>query len=144
MSPDQLYRLEILEHYRKPQNFGRLKKSTYQTYVVNPLCGDEMDLQLLLDRRKKIKNVKFLGRGCALSIASASLFTESLKGKGFADLKKIKPQRVIKNMSVPIGPARRKCVLLVYEALQKLFSAQEDRRPLPLSLPRPGEGNLER
>lgn len=124
MYEQELYRQEILEHYRHPQNFGRLKKSSYQSYMVNPLCGDEMDLQLRMERGQ-VKNVKFMGRGCALSIASASLFTEQLKGKSLAQLKKLTARSVLKNLGVPIGPARRKCALLVSDALQEIINTSK-------------------
>jgi nitrogen fixation NifU-like protein len=121
MRHSELYNQEILEHYRHPQNYGRLKKADFSAYQVNPLCGDEMDMQLRLDKRGRIKEVGFTGAGCAISMASASLLSENLKGKTLAGLKKIKPEAVIKNLGVPIGPSRRKCALLSYDALREIL-----------------------
>jgi len=118
----QLYRQEILEHYRNPQNFGKLKKSDLKAHKVNELCGDEIALQLRLDSKNKIADVKFTGSGCALSVASASLFTESIKGMSLDRLKKIKPEQVLKALKVPVSTARSKCVLLPYDAIQKILS----------------------
>lgn len=125
MMNNQLYQQEILEHYRHPQNFGRLKKPTLQSKKINELCGDEITIQLRLNKKEKIVGVRFQGSGCALSIASASLFTESLKGKTLAQIKKIKPKQVLKSLGVRIGPARKKCVLLPYDALQKALSGNK-------------------
>ena len=121
MSND-LYRQEILEHYRHPQNFGRLKKPNFQAYKINPLCGDEIDLQISTDKSGRIKDVRFAGSGCALSIASSSLLTESLKGKSFSQLRKLKENQVIKSLSGKISPSRRKCVLLPFEALREILN----------------------
>lgn len=125
MANDPLYREEILEHYRHPQNFGRLKKSHYEATKLNPLCGDEIHLQLQVAKAGIIKQVGFTGSGCALSIASASMFTQNLIGKKFAALKKIRPQQVEKLLGIKIGLARKKCVLLVYDALREILAGQK-------------------
>ena len=116
-----IYREELLEHYRHPQNFGKLKKYTYSADKPNPLCGDEISLRVLLDKGRKVRNVKFQGTGCVLSIASASLLTEWMKGKSIRQMQKLKPQQVIKNLNIDVGPARRKCALLIYEAIQEIL-----------------------
>jgi len=127
MNDSQLYRQEILNHYRNPQNFGKLKHADLKTEKINELCGDEIVLQLKLSKGK-IKNVKFTGTGCALSVASASLFTESLKGKTLTQAKNITASQVIKNLGIQVGPARRKCVLLVYDALQEILKKRTGKR----------------
>jgi len=124
-----LYRQEILEHYRNPQNFGTLKQSSFEAFKVNELCGDEIKIQILTDKPipplykgrlggVKIKDIRFTGSGCAISIASASLFTEYIKGKSLEDVKKMKPENVIKLLGISVSPARRKCALLPYDAIQ--------------------------
>jgi nitrogen fixation NifU-like protein len=124
MRNSELYNQEILEHYRRPQNYGHLKKADLSAYQVNPLCGDELELQLQL-KSGRVKAVRFSGAGCAISMASASLLTENLKGKTLAGLKKLTDKQVIKNLGVPIGPARRKCALLPYEALREILSRKK-------------------
>src|SRR3989344_7730590 len=111
-----LYRQEILEHYRNPQNFGTLKQSSFEVSKANELCGDEIKMQVLTDKSKKIKDIRFSGSGCAISIASASLFTEYVKGKSLEDIIKMKPEQIIKLLCITISPARRKCALLAYDA----------------------------
>jgi nitrogen fixation NifU-like protein len=116
----QLYQQEILEHFRNPQNFGKLKKPTRQVKKVNELCGDEITIHLALDTKGTITDVRFSGSGCALSVASASLFTERIKGKTLGQVKKIRPAQLLKALKVPVGTARQKCVLLPLDALKNV------------------------
>ncbi|MDP2933330.1 MAG: iron-sulfur cluster assembly scaffold protein [bacterium] len=120
MSSTDLYREELLEHYRNPQNFGRLKTASFSAHKLNPLCGDDIRLQMATDKKGKIIKVKFSGSGCVLSIASASMLTEQLKGRRVTGLKRIKPQTVLDNFPVPPSPARKKCALLIFDALQEI------------------------
>jgi len=116
-----MYREEILEHYRHPMNFGTLKRPTHSASAANPLCGDHLTLQLRVDAKGKIQDVAFEGSGCALSIASASLFTEWMKGKSVKQVQKVGEAQIQKLIVAPIGPARLHCVLLSYVALQRAF-----------------------
>lgn len=76
-----LYQEVIIDHGRKPRNFGPLESANCSAEGVNPLCGDELILQCELDSNEIIQNIRFTGRGCAISIASASIMTEMMKGK---------------------------------------------------------------
>ena len=78
---DDLYRDEILEHYRNPHNFGTLTEPTMAKEGANPLCGDRITLMLGIDDDGTVKDVAFTGRGCAISQASASMLTDEIKGK---------------------------------------------------------------
>ena len=118
----EIYRAEVLEHANKPKNFGVLKKPSHQASVFNSFCGDAIDIYIDI-KDKKISKVRFRGKGCILSVASASLFTEWIKGKYFSYILKSKPQQVIKKLKLTVSPGRRKCVLLVYEALNKALSS---------------------
>jgi len=75
-----LYRELILDHARKPRHFGKLDSATHCAEGINPLCGDKLKLYLLLDDAGKIRDAKFEGSGCAISVASASLLTDSVIG----------------------------------------------------------------
>ncbi|HYT71253.1 MAG TPA: SUF system NifU family Fe-S cluster assembly protein [Gemmatimonadales bacterium] len=75
-----LYQELILDHYRRPRNKGTLEKATHAVSLNNPLCGDEIDLQLCVDG-DAIRDVRFIGRGCSISQASASIMTQLLKDK---------------------------------------------------------------
>jgi nitrogen fixation NifU-like protein len=78
---DDLYRDLILDHYRHPRNRGNLSNPTAKADGYNPLCGDEVELELELDEQGVIEDVAFKGRGCSISQASASMMTELIKGQ---------------------------------------------------------------
>ena len=122
MSSTDLYREELLEHYRHPQNFGKLKTASFSAHKLNPLCGDDIKLQLATDKTGKIIKVKFAGSGCVLSIASASMLTEQLKERRLTGLVRVQPQAVLDNFPVTISPARKKCALLIYDALREILN----------------------
>jgi nitrogen fixation NifU-like protein len=120
MDERDIYREEILEHYRHPQNFGALKKPDLSAFAANPVCGDEITLELKL-KKDVVADVGFQGSGCALSIASASLTTQWMRGKKVSVLKKVTPEFLEKLFKAPVGPARLHCVHLPYVALRKVL-----------------------
>ena len=89
MDLKELYQDIILEHGKSPRNFGKCKEHTHQAKGHNPLCGDKVQVFLKLDKDKKVDDISFEGEGCAISIASASIMTETIKGKEFNVAKKI-------------------------------------------------------
>lgn len=115
---DALYRDIILEHWQHPQNYGVVKNADIDAEENNPYCGDKIRLTIKLEKNK-VKEVAFTGEGCAISKASASLFTEEIKGKTLAELKAIKPQFVLDLLGIPLSPTRTKCALLILKVLQK-------------------------
>jgi len=116
---DNLYRDFILEHYREPHNRGRLDPHDLAFADSNPTCGDELGMTLRLDEsRKRIADVAFDGRGCAISQASASILTDGLRGQSLDEVKAMDPKDLLDELGVPIGPARLKCALLSYKVLQ--------------------------
>ena len=120
-----IYREEILEQYRNPRNFGTLKKPSHSASAFNALCGDSTTLHLRVDAKDIVEDVAFEGSGCALSIASASLFTEWMKGKNIKLVQKTGELQIQKLIKAPITPARLHCVLLPYAALQKALARGE-------------------
>jgi nitrogen fixation protein NifU and related proteins len=80
MDLKELYRDVILDHNRQPRNFGRLQNATGQAEGHNPLCGDQLSLTVRLNG-ERIEDIRFEGKGCAISTASASLMTEAVKGR---------------------------------------------------------------
>jgi nitrogen fixation NifU-like protein len=102
---DQLYREYILDHYRNPRNFGRLEKPDISHEEDNPLCGDVIGLDFKLEDGR-IADVRFHGRGCAISQASASLLTERLKGMSLDEAKRIGREAVLGELGIEISPAR--------------------------------------
>jgi nitrogen fixation NifU-like protein len=116
---DNLYRDFILEHYKNPHNQGVLDPHDLHYADSNPTCGDEMAMTLRLDAAgTAIEDVAFEGRGCAISQASASILTDSLRGMTLDDVRAMDPKTVLDDLGVPIGPARLKCALLSYKTLQ--------------------------
>jgi len=114
---DDLYRDYILEHYRRPHNFGVLDHPTVSHEGANPLCGDRITLQVRV-HDGKIDGVGFTGRGCAISQASASLLTDEIKGKSIAAAAHMGSADVLELLGIEISPARLKCALLSLETLQ--------------------------
>ena len=82
---NQLYQELILDHSRNPRNFGKLDDATHRAEGYNPLCGDQLELELHIDADGRVSAVQFIGKGCAISTASASLLTEALKGKSASE-----------------------------------------------------------
>jgi len=80
MELQDLYRDVIIDHNRKPRNFGRLDPADAHAEGVNPLCGDQLDVYVRMDG-ERLHELKFEGKGCAISVASASLMTETLQGR---------------------------------------------------------------
>lgn len=115
-----LYQKKVLEHWRHPHNFGKIASPHKKSSVCNPSCGDEIRLELLFDKNK-VKEAKFTGRGCAICLASGSLFTDYLRGKNEKALKNISKETVLSLLGVKISPARSKCALLPLEALKKII-----------------------
>ena len=89
MDLKQLYQDIILEHGKSPRNFGKCQKYTHQAKGHNPLCGDQVQVYLKLNKEKKVENLSFEGSGCAISIASTSIMTELVKEKSLETAKKI-------------------------------------------------------
>jgi nitrogen fixation NifU-like protein len=121
---DDLYRDEILEHYRNPHNFGTLEQPTTVKEGANPLCGDRITLMLGIDEGGNVQDVAFTGRGCAISQASASMLTDSIKGKPLSEIAQMGRVDVLDNLGIEISPARMKCAML---SLETLKSAVGDR-----------------
>jgi nitrogen fixation NifU-like protein len=120
---DDLYRDEILEHYRRPHNFGTLPEPDAQHEGSNPLCGDRITLMLGI-ADDQVREVAFSGRGCAISQASASMLTDRIKGRPLSEVSTLGGQDVLDDLGIEISPARLKCALL---SLETLRLALEDR-----------------
>jgi len=115
---DDLYRDEILEHYRNPHNFGTLPEPDAVHEGANPLCGDRITLMLGINDEGNVAEVAFTGRGCAISQASASMLTDEIKGKPLAEVARLGEQDVLDSLGVEVSPARLKCALLSLDTLR--------------------------
>jgi nitrogen fixation NifU-like protein len=117
---DDLYRDYILEHYRRPHNFGVLDEPTASYEGANPLCGDRITMQLTI-KDGVVAEVGFTGRGCAISQASASLLTDEIKGKPVDEVAGFAATDLLDLLGIEISPARLKCAMLSFDSLQHLL-----------------------
>jgi nitrogen fixation protein NifU and related proteins len=115
---DDLYRDEILEHYRRPHNFGTLPEPDAVQEGSNPLCGDRITLMLQLSEDGRVADVAFTGRGCAISQASASMLTDEIRGRRIDEVAGLRGDDVLDLLGIEISPARLKCALLSLETVQ--------------------------
>ena len=121
MSSD-LYREQILDHYRNPHNFGEIPDADIRQEGDNPLCGDMITMYLKLDDGR-LGAVKFRGRGCAISQASASILTDLVVGKPIDELKRFPTKDLLDELGIPISPARMKCATLSVNTLRVALGA---------------------
>lgn len=112
-----LYRENILEHYQNPSNYGVIDEPDITYEDTNPLCGDRIRIDLKV-QDGKIAEVKFSGRGCAISQASASILTEMVEGEDMETVRELSAQDILDELAIPISPARVKCALLGLKVLK--------------------------
>jgi nitrogen fixation NifU-like protein len=122
---DDLYREEILEHYRQPHNFGTLSEPDVVEEGHNPLCGDRLTMSLSFSDDGRVDDVAFTGRGCAISLASASMLTDDVRGRTITELESIGSDDVLRLLGIAISPARLKCALLSLDTLQRALHDRE-------------------
>jgi len=108
---DALYRDYILDHYKRPRNFGTLDPHDLEAHDHNPLCGDELGVHIRVEAGK-IADLRFHGQGCAISQASASIASEELIGMPIEEIARLDAGWVIDLLGIDISPTRRKCALL--------------------------------
>ena len=115
---DELYREYILEHYKRPHNWGELEHVDLEFHDLNPLCGDELTVQLAVDRDGRIADVRFHGHGCAISQAAASMASDEVKGMKVQDLIGLDRSFVLDLLGIDISATRMKCALLSLKVLK--------------------------
>ncbi|HJW18960.1 MAG TPA: SUF system NifU family Fe-S cluster assembly protein [Candidatus Nitrosotalea sp.] len=128
MSSADIYREIILDYYRNPRNYGKIQDPDIAQRDSNPLCGDELEMHINI-KDDKVADVKFTGKGCAISQASASMLTELILGKDFEYVKKLTKEDILDNLGLhDLGPARIKCALLSLKVLKSgLYSYLVDK-----------------
>src|SRR5260221_3865310 len=124
----------IIEHYRRPHNFGVLENATARYEGASPLCGDRITMMLDI-QDGRVVDVGFTGRGCAISQASASLLTDEIKGKTVAEVAQLTSRDLLDLIGIEIRPARLKCALLSLETLEHAM-AEADKAPVVAGSPR--------
>jgi len=109
---DELYREQILEHYKRPHNFGRLDEPDLEFEDNNPFCGDEQRVTIRLNEDGRVSEVAFEGRGCAISTAATSLLTDELVGKSREEVLRLPKEFVLDLLGIDISATRMKCAML--------------------------------
>ena len=112
-----IYSEIILDHFKNPHNFGKLENADAHAKDVNPSCGDEIEIFMKV-KDKKIAEVKFEGRGCAISQASASMLTDELKGKSVGEAARLENNFVLDLLGVNLSAMRVKCAMLPLNVLK--------------------------
>ena len=115
---DDLYRQNILDHYKQPRNFGELPEADLEFEDNNPLCGDELKVQLAVGDDGRITDVRFSGHGCAISQASASMASEEVVGMPVDDLIRLERDFVLDLLGIDISATRMKCALLTLKVVK--------------------------
>ena len=113
-----IYSEIILDYYRYPRNKGTLSHAQIHARDSNPLCGDVVEMQMALDEKNSVKDVKFNGQGCAISQASASMLTELVKGKSLDEVRKISKEDILSLIGGQLTAVRLKCALLSLKVLK--------------------------
>jgi nitrogen fixation protein NifU and related proteins len=116
---DQMYREVILDHYKNPRGHGIIEDADVEAEGQNPLCGDEVAIYVAFDgETDTIEDVKFSGRGCAISQASTSMLMEMVKGRSAEEVASLSKEDLLEEIGIPLTPIRLKCALLGLSVLK--------------------------
>ncbi len=119
---DDLYREYILEHYKRPHNWSppapELASADLEFEDNNPLCGDELRVQIALDEQRRVADLRFSGKGCAISQAAASMASDEVKGMPVDELLALDKSFVLDLLGIEISATRMKCALLSLKVLK--------------------------
>lgn len=115
---DDFYRELIVDRYKNPLFKGELEKHDFSNEDENPLCGDHIKIDLVVDDKNIITDARFSGHGCAISQASADLLLESIIGKSLQEVKHISKETILDLLGIELGPVRLKCALLSLKVLK--------------------------
>lgn len=157
MSPEleDLYQQVLLDHSKRPRNFGEIADGAVKVHGDNPACGDEIDLSVCFGPERQVAEIKFTGQGCAICMASASMMTMKLKGRSRAEAAELldafhtlvttgdaPPERALGDLHLLAGvrkfPQRVKCAMLAWRAFQQALSGGEAAATPPVSTALPG------
>lgn len=123
-----LYRKHILDHYAHPRNWGHLHRPDIVADADDPSCGDQVHIEIGLDPEGRVAQVAFEGEGCMVSMASASIFTEHIRGKSLEELESLTDDDFLAVLDAPIGPSRRRCALVPLVALRAGLKARRQQK----------------
>lgn len=119
-----IYREQILDHYKHPRNFGHLEKPDVTLEEHNVSCGDRITIELKVknEKLKVVEDIRFSGEGCAISQASASMLTEKVMGMRVVDAQKLATKDITDMLGTELTPARVKCAVLSLEVLHNALA----------------------
>jgi nitrogen fixation NifU-like protein len=123
---DNLYREELMEVYKSTKNRGKLENPSVEVFQRNPMCGDEITLQLKTEKGV-IRDAKFDGHACAVSVISSNFLLEDIIGKTVDEASKISKEELLKMIGVNLTTSRVKCATLVLEALQNALEKYKNK-----------------
>lgn len=127
---DDLYREQIIDHYKNPRHRGVLDPHDYTYEDDNPLCGDRIRIDVRVDADNRVAEAAFSGEGCAISQASADMLTGSVVGKSLDEVRRLTKDDLLELLGIELGPVRMKCALLSLKVLKAgvygLESVEED------------------
>jgi nitrogen fixation NifU-like protein len=115
---ESMYREQIIDLYEHPLNQGRIEAADFSYEEDNPLCGDVIRIEVRLDEKQQVADVKWSGEGCAISQASASLLTEEIKGKTLEEVKTYSKDDLLELLGIQLSMTRVKCALLSLKVLK--------------------------
>ena len=131
MDLKDLYREVILDHYKNPRGHGAIEGADAQAEGQNPLCGDEVTIYVRFgEDSDTIDEVKFSGRGCAISQAATSMLTEMVKGRKASEVAAMPKEDLLEEIGIPLTPIRLKCAILGLGVL-KVALHRAKGTPLP-------------
>lgn len=125
---DDLYDDHILDHYESPYHRGHLDSPTIAHEDENPLCGDQVHLELLVDQNDRIKEAWFDGHGCAISQAAASILTKEIEGKTLDELRAFQAKEMLDLLKVRLTASRQKCGLLSFKILKTMIYTLDEKK----------------
>ena len=115
---DDLYREQILEHYKKPHHWGELPEHDLEFEDFNPLCGDELKVQIKVGDDDRVEDLRFSGHGCAISQASASMASDEVIGMRVEELMRLDREFILELLGIDISATRMKCAMLSLKVLK--------------------------
>ena len=112
-----IYAKELLDHYKNPRNFGKLEDSNITSDEYNPSCGDRVQIFINI-KNDKVKDISFVGEGCVISLATASILTDFVKNRYISEILSLNSTDILNLIKIELGPTRLKCALLPLYAIQ--------------------------